>query len=421
MSLTNRENPAFLPPYLASRPTPLHLYYENRLREDARALREGIHSVLPEAALFYSAKTNPLPALIACLLGEGWNIETVSPADRRAALEAGATGERLLLNGNAWTEEQLTEALFNQGVGRLTLDSSAMARLLGKVLRSRPSPPPLEIAFRVHDGQSHFGFPAHSDPLGAAFRELPESAIKSIGLHIHSNPPGSIRRLESLAEDFQERSRKTLRAAECLNQVSLAKKISFVDLGGGLDSPWVYRPSPAELGDFHNPEKAESFRVSAHRDFDLREIGKTAAEAVHKVLGDRGWKISFEPGRAVCTRALSTLVEVKAVKSGLYPDGEIVITDGNTAILGPLHRGLHPVSALGAAGPNQRTFVYGNLPHSGDWLFQSVPLPKLKTGDRLLISHTGAYFLALEANFGLPRPGIYDSGRELTLRAPETI
>jgi hypothetical protein len=52
-------------------------------------------------------------------------------------------------------------------------------------------------------------------------------------------------------------------------------------------------------------------------------------------------------------------------------------------------------------------------------LFQNISLPPLKRGDRLLIDYTGAYFLPLEANFGLPRPGIYDAKSGALLRAPE--
>jgi diaminopimelate decarboxylase len=117
-------------------------------------------------------------------------------------------------------------------------------------------------------------------------------------------------------------------------------------------------------------------------------------------------RIQFELGRAVCTRALSTVITVRSVKRGLYPDAAILLTDGNTALLGPLHRGVHPVRAHYARAGEERVFMYGNLPHSGDWLMQDLTLPPAEIGDQIEILHTGAYFLPLEARFGCALPAI---------------
>ena len=190
--------------------------------------------------------------------------------------------------------------------------------------------------------------------------------------------------------------------------------MQFCDLGGGIDSPFVYRPHPSELGEFHNPSLAQDFRNrhSGTR-FSLREAGSEIGRAVLAELGPfwQGKKVFFEPGRAVCTRALSTLIEVKSVKRDLYPGADVVLTDGNTAVLGPLHRGVHAVSPSKQGSPVP-TFLYGNLPHSGDWLFQNIPLPRLDVGDRLLISHTGAYYQPLEAAFGHELPKVVRADRD---------
>lgn len=425
MTTTNRESAAPLPSHLAKYPTPFHVFHEALLLEDAKALKEGILSALPGAEFYYSAKTNSLLALLRCLLGEKWNIETVCPADRRQALLAGAKGAQLMLNGAAWTKDELEDALFGQRIQHLTIDSLPMAELLGATLKENPGKASgLRLALRIHDGNSHFGF--HPDPATflQALSAIPAVAVKSIGLHLHSNPSASIRSLAETAADFTARTEKLIAAANQVNAVSTKLPVSFFDLGGGFDTPYVYRPHPAELAEFHDPKKAEKFRErNEARAFDMGEIAKAAAGAVAKALGKERagqLKIYFEPGRSVCARSLSTVVEVRAVKKKFYPEGDVVITDGNTALLGPLHRGLYPIRADKESKDKLPTFLYGNLPHSGDWLYQSVPLPELNAGDRLVISHTGAYFLPLEANFGLPRPGIYHAQRDLILRAPET-
>ncbi|MGZ3693865.1 MAG: hypothetical protein ACXWQO_06665 [Bdellovibrionota bacterium] len=426
MTLTNRERAPILAPHLAKYPTPFHVYYENRLKEDADSLKKGLHSQLPQAELYYSAKTNSLLALLRCLVAQGWNIETVCTADRRQASLAGAKGNQVLLNGAAWNKGDLEDALLGQKIRHLTVDSLAMARLLGAVIKEHETKiSSLSLALRIHDGNSHFGFQTDGPAILQALSEVPAPSISELGLHIHSNPPASIQTLEELRTDFRMRTKKLLEAADIVNSISTKREISFFDFGGGIDSPYIYRPQPAELADFHNPAKAESFRNEKQkRNFRLAELAECVSESVAEILGrkkSKSLRILFEPGRAVCSRALSTVIEVRSVKEKFYPEGDVVLTDGNTAILGPLHRGIYPLEYAGEPrNTPATTFVYGNLPHSGDWLFQSVTLPALHEGDRLLISHTGAYFLPLEANFGLPRPGIYSAEKDLVLRMPET-
>jgi diaminopimelate decarboxylase len=423
MSLMKRENPESLPPHLAKYPTPFHVYYENRLKEDARAIKHGLRSRLPGAELYYSAKTNSLLALLRCLLSEGWKIETVCAGDRQQASLAGARGSQLLLNGAAWSKNDLEDALARQRIQHLTIDSPEMAKLLGSVLREhRHKISGLHLALRIHDGNSHFGFQAETTSIRTALSEIPIETIAELGLHLHSNPPASITSLEELRADFSGRTRQLLSAAEIVNAVSIKKQVGFFDLGGGIDSPYIYRPQPSELAEFHNPSRTQSFRQEkGKRHFLAVELAEAVSGAVADALGNSEMKIFFEPGRAVCSRALSTVIEVRSVKTKFYPEGDVVITDGNTAILGPLHRGIYPVELANREDEkNENTFVYGNLPHSGDWLFQSMPLPTLQPGDRLVIAYTGAYFLPLEANFGLPRPGIYSFDRDQMLRAPET-
>jgi diaminopimelate decarboxylase len=421
MTLTNSENSATLPAYLAKYPTPFHLYYENRLAEDASALERGLRESLPNLALYYSTKTNALLPILRFLLAQGWGLEVVGPADAKAAALAGAAGDRLLLGGGAWSRDQIEHALFQQKIARLTIDSLSMAKLLGEILQSNSKKVALDIAFRLHDGNSHFGFPLDQETLREAWAFFPNESVRSLGLHLHSNPEGSIRSLEALCADFRLRSQKIIQGAKCLEQISSGRKVSFVDLGGGIDSPAVYRPRPEELAAFHHPRETAMFQRHVSRTFSLLEAGRALGKTVSAELKGKPWEVSFEPGRSVCTRALSTVLEVRSVKHGLYPGAEVVLTDGNTSLLGPLHRGVYPVSLVSRnARETFPTFVYGNLPHSGDWLFQSAALPKLETGDRLMISHTGAYFLPLEANFGYPKPAIYSAGKDLVIRVPES-
>lgn len=385
-----------VPDHLAKYATPLHVYREDLALADAAELRDGLLKYLPRAELYYSVKTNPLTPLLRALTAQGWGLEVVGGENVRAARESGCPGERWLFNGAAWDRDELGTAVYKHGVRRFTVDSLPMAELLGAVIAQ--SKEIFEVAFRVHDGDSHFGLTPDAELIKATARAFPKQTV--FGLHIHVNPHGSAPDAQEIANDFRARARK-LKALS-----SQLKNISYFDLGGGFDSPHVFRPHPRDLGRFHNPNEVTQLRAQANpQRFSLREVGEAVALAVAEEL--RGERIFFEPGRAVCTRALDTLIGVRAVKENFYPEKQVVITDGNTAFLGPLHRAVHPVYPSGT----EVSFVYGALPHSGDWLFQNLGLPKLQEGARLLIQHTGAYFLALEAQFGHALPKIVHADR----------
>lgn len=397
--------------------TPYHVFRPSLVAEDAHAIRSGLASSLPLLDLFYSTKTNPLPALLSQMADAGWGIEMVSPGDRAAAYACGAPADRLLLNGAAWTRDELEDALFTKEIGQATVDSTAMAELLLQCLReSSRDRAPLRVAFRIHDGESHFGFATDAAELARTSHRLaalPPRRIGTYGLQLHRNPPGSAASPAHIAGDFASRAETLLAVAPCL-----ARSPTFFDLGGGLDSPWVYRPAPAELADFHHPSRGRALRGSHPLpQWDLRETAGLVARAVARAMKPLPEaRIQFELGRAVCTRALSTVITVRSVKRGLYPDAAILLTDGNTALLGPLHRGIHPVRAHYARTGEERVFVYGNLPHSGDWLMQDLTLPPAEIGDQIEILHTGAYFLPLEARFGCALPAIVHESTGEVLR-----
>lgn len=413
--------PTPVPGHLANYPTPLHVYYEKYLLADAGELETGLKSTLPGCELYYSTKTNSLPPLLKALAQRGWGLEAVGPKDRAAAVECGVNGEKILLNGAAWNRAALEEAIFKHGVRNITVDSESMAELLGSVLKARADIPKMNVALRLSDGDSHFGFHPSRENFARAWNLLPKEAIASLGFQIHRNPSGSVNQLSDLTADFRFRAQRVNFSLACLEGTPWQAQIKFADLGGGFDSPFVYRVPPSELGEFHSPPGAAAFRARyASPRFSLRESAAETGAAVKEELGHfwRGKRILFEPGRAVCTRSLSTLIEVKSVKRGFYPDAEVILTDGNTAILGPLHRNVHSIVPARQNGSGaSTTFVYGNLPHSGDWLFQNVMLPPQREGDRLLVEHTGAYFLPLEASFGHQGPMIVRADRDEVVKA----
>jgi len=390
--------------------TPYYLFNGHLFREDAKSLYTGLCKHLPTIQINYSTKTNHLPSCLNIAREMGFYFEVVGPEDLATCLKISIPGYRISMGGPSWTKEQINVAI-EAGVGQFICDSPSNARLLLNSLDKHPQVKTVKVGFRIYDGESHFGFSPSDPNLEELARHFNKIGISQLGLHLHRNPGGSAGSLQDLVSDFSYRAKTILEVAHKIGNPS------FFNLGGGIDSPWVYRVAPEKLGEFHNPNACEGLRKRTDKfpRFSLETAGEQISAALEKEILEKYplAQIQLEPGRAICTRALSTVLSVTANKENFYPNHQVLITDGSTAALGPLHRAIHSVSA--EKDGTLPTFVYGHLPHSGDWLFQNIPLSKLQAGDKLLIESTGAYFLALESKFGFPFLKIYDSqsGEEL--------
>lgn len=168
------------------------------------------------------------------------------------------------------------------------------------------------------------------------------------------------------------------------------------------------------MGEFHNPLTTNDIRnrLASHH-FSLSALFQSLMEKIEDKISKNFpnlVELQFELGRSVVSRSLSTLLSVADIKFDLYEGKQILITDGNTASLGPTHNNIHPIYAIKKPQDSTivPTFIYGNLPHSGDWIAMNINFPKINISDRLIIEHIGAYFLAYEATFGMSKYPIFD-------------
>lgn len=390
--------------------TPYFLFNGSYFREDAKALYTGLCKHLPTIQINYSTKTNHLPACLNIAREMGFYFEVVGPDDLATCLKISIPGYRISLGGPSWTKALVQEAV-SVGVGQFICDSYSNAQILLSLIPAHPQLKNVRVGFRIYDGESHFGFSPSDLKLEELVKQFEKVGVSQLGLHLHRNPGGSVESMQELVDDFSTRAKILLSVAQKI------QRPAFFNLGGGIDSPWVYRVAPAKLGDFHNPNASAILREKAapRPRFSLEKAGEEVGAIIKKEISEKfpHAQIQLEPGRAVCTRALSTVLSVTAVKKDFYPNHQVLITDGSTAALGPIHRSIHSISAEKEG--SAPSFVYGHLPHSGDWLFQNISLPQMREGEKLLVENTGAYFLALESKFGFPFLKIYDSesGREI--------
>src|SRR6266536_2895586 len=99
--------------------TPLYIYDLAAARQAAQALRRA----LPDAVdVYYSAKANPHPLLIAQFSRMGLRVEVSSEAELGAAIAAAVPADRILYTGPAKTAAELAHAI-DRGVRLFSVES----------------------------------------------------------------------------------------------------------------------------------------------------------------------------------------------------------------------------------------------------------------------------------------------------------
>src|SRR4051794_31273917 len=99
--------------------TPLYVYELNAVRDAARAL---VQSLPTGVRVFYSAKANPHPSVLAAAVGEGLHLEVSSVGERAAAAEVDVSLDGALYTGPGKTAADLTAAI-RAGVGLFSVES----------------------------------------------------------------------------------------------------------------------------------------------------------------------------------------------------------------------------------------------------------------------------------------------------------
>ncbi|MGW6946785.1 type III PLP-dependent enzyme [Streptomyces xanthophaeus] len=365
--------------------TPLYVYDLGAVRTRTAELRAALPG---SAALLYSLKANPLPAVAAEVRAGGCRAEVSSAGELRAALEAGFPADGILYTGPGKSAAELDEAL-ERGVGAFSCESATELRRLGHVaasagrraaalLRLQPVEGPAS-GLSMADGRQ-FGF----DPEDAvrACADLPE-AVGVRGCHVYLG--SQISGVGALLEGFASAKRTVehvCRAAGLVPEV--------VDLGGGF--PWPYA-TPGTGGGFEG-----------------------LAEGLKELLAD--WatpgpapEVWFESGRRPIAESGSLLTTVMDVK--VRPDGATtVVVDAGVNVLGGmtgLGRVLRPSTGfenLSARGDRATltAAVVGPLCTPLDRLAVRAEIAEPRVGDLLRVPNVGAYGPSASLAAFLSRP-----------------
>jgi diaminopimelate decarboxylase len=380
--------------------TPLVVYCEDTLRQQARALRAAVGE---RGRVFFGTKAFANVALLRLLRGEGVGADVATTGELAFARAAGMSGGELVVHGNNKDEEFLALAAREGATVVLDApDEAALAAAAGvhEVLvrvTLGVDADTHEAIVTGHHG-SKFGLPP--EQARTLIADALDLGLDVLGLHVH---------VGSQLPDFsaQAETIERLAAFAAVARDELGWEARVADLGGGF-------------GIRHHPDDGVP---------DAASLAASAAVTVRAAFSSRGLSepiVWLEPGRCLVGRAGMTLYRVGAVKR--LPERTWVAVDGGMSdnprpqLYDARYTALSAMRADETA--DEEVSIAGMHCESGDVLIDDVRLPPPRRGDLLAVPATGAYTLAMSSNYnGVPRPAavLVAKGEARLIRRREAV
>ena len=348
--------------------------------------------------IHYAVKANSNQAVIRLLAKLGAGADVVSEGELRRALAAGVPPGHIVFSGIGKTREELGFALA-QGISQINVESVPELELLSAVARERGMTAPValrvnpDVDARTHakisTGKKENKFGIDLAQAGEAYRRAASlPGLKPLGLAVHI---GS--QLTDL-EPFEAAFRRLVDLALELRRAGLG--VERLDFGGGIGVR--YR---AEA-----PPSVEEYAALARR-----------------LTGNLGFRLSFEPGRALVANAGLLLSRVIYVKPGVTR--RFVIQDAamNDLIRPALYDAWHEIVTVrepDPKAPREPADVVGPVCESSDIFALGRALPPVAPGDLLSILSAGAYGAVMSSGYNtrLLVPEVLVEGGEFAVVRP---
>lgn len=358
--------------------TPFHIYDEQAIRENVRALLKAF-AWAPEFKEYFAVKATPNPFLMEILREEGIGADCSSLAELLLAERAGLQGEEIILTSNDTPAIEFKKAREMGAIINLDdishIDYLERHAGIPEVLCFRYNPGPLR-----EGGNAIIGNPEESKygltrkQLLSALAIVKEKGVKRFGLHtmVASN--------ELDCNFFIETAHMMFDLVLEVNR-TLGIRVEFVNFGGGIGIP--YRPEQEAV--------------------DLERLGQGIKQAYEEKIVANGLhplKLAMECGRMV-TGPYGYLVSTVLHKKEIYKN--YVGLDACMAnLMRPgLYGAYHHISVVGKEDwPKGYIYdVTGSLCENNDKFAINRELPMIDIGDVVVIHDAGAHGHAMGFNY----------------------
>jgi diaminopimelate decarboxylase len=396
--------------------TPLYIVNKERLRENYNRINTAFKSRYSNVDVYYSYKTNCIPAVLEVLHESGAKAEVISGYELWLALKLGVSPNSIIFNGPNKTDDELLTAIKHE-IKLINADSISEIERINKIagklgtkanvgIRICPSivPKGMNPGTATGSKKSHFGVDLESGEALEAFEKAAKANnINLLGMHCHIG--SGVKDTKSYVKAAQ----KLLKlAAEIRNNLQV--DIQYLDLGGGYGTPCHQDMSGFQFLSYlifnrlpptPNPESCPTIDDFAHK--ITQKIKESCKEYD---LSEPN--LILEPGRYLTGDTQVLLLRVGGIKErkGM---AKYVLTDGgmfSTSLMVWVEYHKVFVANKMSAEDSEKYMIFGRVCTTADWLYKNMKLPKLEKNDVLAVMDTGAYFTATSSNFSYPRPPI---------------
>ncbi|CRZ14091.1 diaminopimelate decarboxylase [Mycolicibacterium neworleansense] len=340
--------------------TPAIVVDEGALRQRARDYLSAFRGRWPRSDVAFASKAFPCTAVQRVMAQEGLHLDVAGGGEILSAIKAGADPGRLVLHGNAKTDEELTLAV-GHGVGLVVVDNFDDIDRLERIVPAGRRQPCLVrvipgVAAATHASQA-------TGHAGAKFGLMPEDARAAIA-RIEASPR---LRLDGVHTHVGSQLLNVEQLAAAVAPIAALGTFEVYDLGGGLGARYTYDEHPPGLDDY-----AEAMVAQA------------------RALLPSESRIIVEPGRSMVATNACTLYRVTTVKRGVITH---VAVDGGMGdnLEVSLTGQRFEATIADRVGGGETVSVVGRHCESGDQLVDAVALREPKVGDLLAVPVTGAY------------------------------
>jgi diaminopimelate decarboxylase len=314
----------------------------------------------PRCDVAFASKSFPCTAVQRVMVQEGLHLDVAGGGEILTALAAGADAAKLVLHGNAKSDEELVMAIAN-GVGLIVIDNfDDIDRLERLVPRGHVQPclvrviPGVEAATHASQATGHAGskFGLLPDDARDAIARIERSAkLRLDGVHTHVG--SQLLNVEQLAQ--------------AVEPIAKLGTFDVYDLGGGLGVRYTYDEHPPSLDEYADAMIAQA-----------------------RALLPEHARIIVEPGRSMVADSACTIYRITTIKRGAIIH---VAVDGGMGdnLEVSLTGQRFEATIVNRVGGGEMVSVVGRHCESGDQLVDGVPLQRPAIGDLLAVPVTGAY------------------------------
>jgi diaminopimelate decarboxylase len=369
--------------------SPLFVISEETIVNTMNKARRAFTTRYPRVQFAWSYKTNYLDAICRIFHREGAWAEVVSGFEYEKALRNGIDGKKIIFNGPDKSRTDLSKAIQNDSLIHIDhLDE--LYELIDLAVETNSKP---RVAIRInmdtgiYPQWDRFGFNLENGQAWDAINKIMHSGkLDLTGLHCHIGTfilsPGAYGIAATKLAQF---------AIEIRNKFNFT--IKYIDLGGGFASRNTLKGSYLPGSDI-NPsfdDYAEAIATSLHNSgFETSELPLLILETGRALIDEAGYLITTVIGnKRLASGSRSTIIDagVNFLFTAFWYDHKIVPAQ--------------PFSLY-----NEETMICGPLCMNIDVIRNSINLPLLKKGDRLVIFNTGAYNVTQWMQFISMRPAI---------------